>query len=151
MTLQGSTSTTPDTLHNLRLAGTLVRLVRLLDHRLRQAGGAPALTLAELSVLHQIDRGVDLPSLVARALRLDPARVTQITDRLAGQSHLERTPDPLDRRCWRLHLTASGVQRLEQGRAELHATTETLLEGLSAEERAGLIVGMEGVRRVLDA
>ena len=146
MTSLPLTSTSPDA---LRLAGTLLLLVRALDQRLRLSGETLALT--DISVLHQIDRGVDLPSLVARALRLDPARVTQITDRLAAKGYLERTADQVDRRCWRLHLTEAGAQRLDEGRAALRTAMGTLLDGLSEEEQAGLVGGLEGARRALDA
>lgn len=138
-------STGPDA---LRLAGTLLLLVRALDQRLRLSGETLALT--DISVLHQIDRGVDLPSLVARALRLDPARVTQITDRLAAKGYLERTIDQADRRCWRLHLTPAGAQCVQEGRAALRTAMSTLLEGLSEEERAGLVSGLEGALRALN-
>ena len=115
----------------------------------RYYGGCEYVDIAELGVLAQIDRGVDLPSQVARALRLDPARVTHLTDRLVARGYIERTIDPQDRRCWRLHLTALGAQRLAEGRGDVSVAMETLLDGLSEEERAGLIRGLEGVRRVL--
>lgn len=145
MTSRPFTSTGPDA---LRLAGTLLLLVRALDQRLRLSGETLALT--DIGVLHQINRGVDLPSLVARTLRLDPARVTQITDRLAAKGYLQRTVNPDDRRCWRLHLTAAGAQRLEEGRTALRTAMGTLLEGLSDQERAGLVGGLEGAHRALN-
>jgi DNA-binding MarR family transcriptional regulator len=144
----GTHSTDP-----LRSLGTLILLVRTLDQRLRTATATATvdLTITELGVLGQIERGADLPSLVARALRLDPARVTHIVDRLAAHSYVERAADPSDRRRWRLRLTAAGAARLAQGRADLRAVMEALLGGLPAEERAGLIACLEGVRRLLDA
>src|SRR5256885_1845042 len=139
-------STTPDALY---YAGTLVRLVRALDQQLRAATGPDPLTTTELGGLGQIDHGGDLPSLLARALRLDPARVTHVADRLVARGYIVREVDPRDRRCWRLHLTALGRQRLEEGRADVRAAMEALLAGLSAEERAGLLRGLEGVRRLV--
>ena len=140
------TSTAPDALY---YAGTLVRLVRALDQQLRAATGPDPLTTTELGVLGQIDHGVDLPSLLARTLRLDPARVTHVADRLVARGYIVRAVDPRDRRCWRLHLTPLGRQRLEEGRADVRTAMEALLDGLTEEERTGLLRGLEGVRRLV--
>ncbi|MDQ2829920.1 MAG: MarR family winged helix-turn-helix transcriptional regulator [Chloroflexota bacterium] len=134
----------------LRGAGTIVLLARTLDQQLRLSAAPDAPAFADLSVLRQIERGVDLPSQVARALRLDPARVTHITDRLVAQGYIERTVDDADRRRWRLRLTTSGCARLKAGQDHLAASMDHLLTGLSDDERAGFLRGLEGVRRVLD-
>ena len=131
-------STTPDA---LRLAGTLLRLVRALDQQLRAATGPDPLTITELSVLVQIDRGVDLPSLLARTLRLDPARVTHVADRLVARGYIVRAVDPEDRRRWRLRLTPLGTQRLAEGQADVRAAMEALLGGLTEEEYVPLMPG----------
>ena len=138
--------TAPDALY---YAGTLVRLVRALDQQLRAATGPDPLTTTELGVLGQIDHGIDLPSLLARTLRLDPARVTHVADRLVARGYIVRAVDPRDRRCWRLHLTPLGRQRLEEGRADVRAAMEALLGGLTEEERTGLLRGLAGVRRLV--
>src|SRR5437868_13978464 len=126
-------STTPDALY---YAGTLLRLVRALDQHLRAATGPDPLNTTELGVLGQIDHGVDLPSLLARTLRLDPARVTHVADRLAARGYIAREVDPKDRRCWRLHLTPLGRPRLEEGRADVRAAMDARLGGLAEEARA---------------
>jgi MarR family transcriptional regulator for hemolysin len=127
----------------LRMVGTLTRLSRTLDQRLRHAS-ADDLSIIELSVLGQIERGIDLPSAVARVLQLDPARVTRITDRLVMLGYIEREADLGDRRRCHLRLT-------DAGRAELSTAVAELLAGLSDEERTGLMRGLESIRRVLDA
>lgn len=144
----GSSSTAPDV---LRLVGSLTLLLRTLEQELRSCSGADPLSLTELGALGRIERGVDQPSLLARALRLDPARVTHLTDRLVGQGYVARTVDQEDRRRWRLRLTAAGSLRLQAGRTHLRTAMEALLDGLSTEERADLQHGLDGVRRVLDA
>ena len=143
-------SLTLDAPDALRGAGTIVLLARTLDQQLRLSAAPDAPTFADLSVLRQIERGVDLPSQVARALRLDPARVTHITDRLVAQGYIERTVDAADRRRWRLRLTATGCARLKAGQGHVVASMDQLLAGLSGDERAGFLHGLEGVRRVLD-
>ncbi len=148
MTRENTTTAVPDV---LRQAGTLVQFVRLLDQQLRVSSVPHPLALAELSVLGQVDRGVDLPSQVARVLRKDRARITHLVDRLVSLGLLTRTVDANDRRCWRLQVTAQGAQALADGRARMRAVMETVLDGLDADERDGLLHGLSGVRRVLDA
>lgn len=134
----------------LRLIGTLILLVRSLEQQLRQAPGADTLTVSDLGVLGQIDRGVDCPSHLARSLRLDPARVTHLTDRLVALGYLTRASDPADRRRWRLSLTPAGAARLAGGRTQTLAAVDALLADLTEEERSALTQGVTGIRRVLD-
>lgn len=133
----------------LRQVGAMLRLLRILDQRIRSASPATG-SLAELSVLGQVRQGMTLPSQVARALRMDPARVTHLVDSVVADGALTRTPDPEDRRCWRLSLTAAGETRLEAGKAGLRAALEPILASLAPEERAALGTGLLALRRVLD-
>ena len=133
----------------LHLARTVLRLAQRLDQEIRRAQGVDGLSLAELGVLGQIDRGHDLPSVLARELHLDPPRVTRIADRLVSLGYIRRESDPADRRRCRLQLTLMGRERLVQGRAGAESAMAVLLEDLSDEEHAGLTIGLEGVRRVL--
>lgn len=98
----------------LRVSGALLLAVRTLEQKLRTVAGSDALSLTDIGVLVQIENGVDLPSQVARALRLDPARVTHVTDRLVEYGLIERGIDPRDRRCWRLNLTATDASDLRK-------------------------------------
>ncbi len=144
----GEAAVVPDA---LRLSGTLLLLLRALDGRARAIGQGDGLTVTDLGVLGRIERGVALPSKIARDLRLDPARVTHLTDRLVEHGYVERTVDPDDRRCWRLHLTIAGRERLVTGRGDVTEAMEELLVGLDADARAGLFEAMEQVRGTLDA
>src|SRR5947209_19062295 len=100
----------------LSTARTYVRLVRLLEQQTRSELNEEPLTLTEMGVLGQIERGQTLPSMIARALALDPARVTRITDHLFALGYVQREADPEDRRRCPLRLTAEGTERLERGR-----------------------------------
>jgi DNA-binding MarR family transcriptional regulator len=131
-----------------RMAGTLLLLVRSLAHDFRQS--EDDMDLADLSVLRQIERGRDLPSAVARALRIDPGRVSRIVDRLEKDGYVARRQDPDDRRCWHLHLTAGGAERLARGKDEIRVAMSALLQGLSDDELAALETGLESVRRELE-
>lgn len=133
-----------------RTVGTLLLLVRALAQQLRDEG-ADDLDLADVSVMRQIERGRDMPSAVARALRLDPGRVSRIVDGLERAGYVARRQDPDDRRCWHLHLTESGTERLQRGKGEIRSAMEALLRGLSDEDRAALEAGLEAARRDLEA
>lgn len=134
----------------LRLAATLLRMSRELDHDVRQASPNEPLSVADLSVMRQIERGRDLPSLVARTLRLDPGRVSRITDTLVALGYISRTEDQADRRRCRLELTPTGLGRLRSGQSDVSVAMHRLLDGLSDAERQGLTQGLEGARRVLE-
>lgn len=132
------------------MATTTLQLGRSLDSYCRQRSD-DALSVVDLSVLRQLERGNDLPSRVARALRLDPGRVTRIVDQLVALKYVEREPDQEDRRRCRLHLTESGQARLNQGKRMLTSGMTEMLEGLSTDQREDLQRGLDAVRRVLDA
>lgn len=136
---------------SLRMVGTLLLLLRMVDHATRQRPGVIALTITELNVLGQIDRGADTPTRLAHALRLDPARVTHLTDRLVAGGFISRAVDPNDRRRWRLSLTPSGLDRLETGRADIRAVVAQLFTDMTDAEQAALVTGLAGARRALDA
>jgi DNA-binding MarR family transcriptional regulator len=129
--------------------GAMLHLLRALDQQLRSVG-PDAASLAEVSVLSRVAQGFELPSQVARALRMDPARVTHLVDRLVTLDALTRTVDPTDRRRWRLGLTDRGTIYLAEGKENIRAALETLLIGLTDDERAAFSAGLVGVRRVLD-
>jgi DNA-binding MarR family transcriptional regulator len=132
-----------------RTAGTLLLLVRSLAQKFREA--EDDMDLADLSVLRQIERGRDLPSLVARGLRMDPGRVSRIVDHLERQGFIARQQDQDDRRRWHLQLTSDGTRRLERGKDEIRLAMNALLEGLSDEEVTALELGLESARRQLDS
>lgn len=142
---------TTDEFDALRIAGTLILFRRLLDQQLRQDRDEQPLSMAELNVLGQIDRGNGLPSAIARAMALDPPRVTRITDHLVALGYVTRAEDAADRRRCVLQLTNAGRDRVEAGRAQIAAIVTSLLDGLSPAEREGLVRGLQAVRNLMDA
>lgn len=132
------------------MASTTLQLGRTLDSFCRQRAN-DGLGVVDLSVLRQLERGVELPSRVARALRLDPGRVTRIIDQLVSLQYVEREPDNEDRRRCKLHLTGIGQTRLNEGKRTLTAGMTEMLDGLSVDQREDLQRGLDAVRRVLDA
>src|SRR3954467_2983188 len=92
------------------------RLLRLLPRLQRwattavQAGRAGQdLSLRQLAVLYLMREGAAFPSELARQLRISPAVVTGLLDRLEQRGYLRRLADASDRRRLRLALTDAGL------------------------------------------
>jgi DNA-binding MarR family transcriptional regulator len=132
-----------------RMTGTLLLLVRSLAQEFREY--EDDIDLADISVLRQIERGRDLPSLVARGLRMDPGRVSRIVDRLEREGLIAREQDRADRRRWHLQLTEDGTRRLSRGKEEIRLAMGAVLEGLSEEDLAALEDGLEVARRQIES
>ena len=72
---------------------------------------------------------------LAARLGVEPPTITKMLQRLEGCGLVERRPDPLDARSFRVQLTARG-RALEAPVARCwEAAEERLLDGMSAEER----------------
>jgi DNA-binding MarR family transcriptional regulator len=139
----------PAEIDSLRVARTVLLLAHTLEGEIRHTS-SDDLTVTDLSVLRRIHVGCDLPSSVARALRIDPARVTRLVDRLVELGYVIREGDLQDRRRWRLHLTARGEDRLAAGKEQVRHVMASLLGSLSDEERVGLTAGLQAVQRFLE-
>lgn len=129
-----------------RLLALLPRLQRWAAAAVLADRGDGELSLRQLAVLYLVREGAGRPGLLARRLKVSPAVVTGLLDRLEQRGYLRRAPDPGDRRRTRLELTAHGletslaVQRvLTQGFAAGFATggadPDDLRRGLAALER----------------
>jgi DNA-binding MarR family transcriptional regulator len=138
-----------DEVDALGLAGGLLYFLRILDQQVRLSRREDGLSLAEISVLGAVAAGHDTPSSVARALRLDPARITHISDRLVSLGYLRREIDQVDRRRWRMSLTSAGETRAHEGRSDVDCAMRRLLVGLTQSEVDGMINALEGIQRVV--
>ena len=63
---------------------------------------------------------------------------SQLVDRLVQGGLVDRSEDPRDRRVRRIELSAQGRAFVEKGFAERYRWVDQLVEGLGAQERAGL-------------
>ena len=116
-------------------------------HALRKAFGRRAASLgvtgAQWKVLFKLTlrpglRQTDL----ADMLDIEPITLTRIIDRLQEAGLVERTPDPADRRAWRLHVTAKAQPVVGKLRA--------IADEMTAEAFAGIDpTDIETTRRVL--
>jgi DNA-binding MarR family transcriptional regulator len=133
----------------LRMTATLTRLLRFVDQSLRSRVDE-SVGLTELGVLGTIQRGIELPSAIARAMRVDPARVTRVVDLLVRRGYLRRGVDTVDRRRCPLSLTARGEKCLERGRRTVTEVMESVLGRLPKDQQAGLVTTLDLLQTVLE-
>ena len=75
-------------------------------------------TRAQWKVLFRLERQPGLRQIeLADLLDVEPITLTRILDRLEEAGLVERTPDPADRRAWRLHVTARARPLIEKLKA----------------------------------
>lgn len=133
----------------VQAARVAIRLARVLDQRLRATGGEDVLGLAEFGVLSEVERGIALPSAIARASRLDPARVTRVVERLVQLGLVRRGANEQDRRQSPLALTEDGAARLAAARADVHGVVDPILAHLPPEQQELLATTLDEVERAL--
>jgi DNA-binding MarR family transcriptional regulator len=82
---------------------TLARLIRTAADKRARAHG---MTRAQWGILVRLEENPGLlQKELADILEVEPITVARLIDRLEARGMVERRPDPMDRRCWRLHLT----------------------------------------------
>lgn len=116
-------------------------------HSLRKAftrrAAALGVTGAQWRVLFKLSLRPGLRQVeLADMLDVEPITLTRILDRLQEAGLIERSPDPADRRAWRLHVTAKAEPLVEKLRE--------IADDLTAEAFAGVNnQDVQTVRRVL--
>ena len=124
-----------------RLLRLLPRLQQWAVSTVQANRGGQDLSLRQLAVLYLIREGAAFPSEVARQLRVAPAVVTGLLDRLEQRGYVRRLADPNDRRRLRLALTDGGmaaslaVERMLSGDVAEHLSRAPSAD-LDALERA---------------
>ena len=108
-------------------------------HALRKAftrrAASVGVTGAQWKVLFKLTlkpglRQTDLADL----LDIEPITLTRIIDRLQEAGLVERTPDPTDRRAWRLHVTEKAQPVVEKLRAIANEMTAETFAGISLKD-----------------
>jgi len=139
--------------HRTEIEGTIghARRVLWLGQRLRHWATASVqasrpgkeLSFRQLETLFGIRQGLTSPGELARKIRVTPAVVTGLIDRLVRQGFVQRDPDPEDRRRLKLALTESGL-------AVSHDVEKAVIESLAAELATAETAELEGLGRALD-
>jgi DNA-binding MarR family transcriptional regulator len=118
----------------------------------RVAAGAPAVSasearaLIELLAAHGIAQGQ-----LAALLGLEKSTVSRLAAGLEGKGWIRRGRDEQNHRYVRLYLTPQGRAVADRLWQAWQSRQERILAGLTAEERAGLALGLRGVLRGLAA
>ena len=116
-------------------------------HTLRKAftrrAAALGVTGAQWKVLFKLSLRPGLRQVeIADMLDIEPITLTRILDRLQEAGLIERSPDPADRRAWRLHVTAKAEPLVEKLRRIADDLTAEAFAGIGSED-------IETVRRTL--
>ncbi len=120
-------SATLDVLRDLLRAAVDVR------HTVSRRTG---LSEIELGALEELSRHSLGPAALARRIDVSTAAATGIVDRLSGRGHVERVPDPDDRRRTQLHVTDSGSAEMRRHLLPMFQRLAELDAGFDAAERA---------------
>jgi DNA-binding MarR family transcriptional regulator len=122
-----------------QIAETAHALRRSFDRRASALG----VTRAQWKVLLRLTRMPGLRQVeLADMLDVEPITLSRIIDRLEEAGHVERTPDPADRRVWRLQVTERAKPLVTRLRGIGHELVQEAFDGIEARE-------LEQVRDVL--
>lgn len=122
----------------------LLRRLRVEDEAL----GISAPRLSALSVL--VFGGPMRIGALAQAELVEPPTMTRLVDAMERDGHVERAPDPRDRRAVIVRPTTEGTRALKQGRAQRVAALAAGLRALSPDQLSTLARGVEVLERVVD-
>lgn len=110
------------------IAETAHALRRSFDRRAATLG----VTRAQWKVLFRLSRTPGLRQVeLADKLDVEPITLSRIIDRLAGAGLVERTPDPSDRRAWRLQVTETAQPLVAKLRKLADALIDDAFQGLT--------------------
>ncbi len=118
----------------LRLLTCTLTIERRVRARLRERF---AMTLPRFDLMAQLERhpeGLKMGEL-SRRLMVTSGNVTGLTDQLAGEGLVVRTPIPADRRAFLVRLTAKGKRAFDVMAAEHESWVIEMFSGLSDSER----------------
>ncbi|MBV2362016.1 MarR family winged helix-turn-helix transcriptional regulator [Streptomonospora nanhaiensis] len=138
----------------LQVLSRVSRLARHLDRARRTVFTAHDLEPWEFDVLAELRRSgppYELsPGRLLRATLVTSGTMTNRIDRLAAAGLVRRGPDPADRRGVLVRLTDEGRERVDAALADLLSYEESLLSGVSREDRARLAALLRAVLSPLD-
>jgi DNA-binding MarR family transcriptional regulator len=127
-------------------------VARMMRSAVQARLGDDPLTYAQARALVYLSRQegarqVDL----AEQLEIQPITLARLVDHLAAAGLVERRADPIDRRAYRLYLTAAAAPRLAAILDVVAAVRADALGGLDADEAARLVDGLHRIRANLGA
>jgi DNA-binding MarR family transcriptional regulator len=124
--------TTTFVLHKVAVASRRAIAARLAER--------PGLTLWEYAALAELtDQGAVAQHVLATGLGIDASDMVRLMDDLIAKGLVARDRDPVDRRRYRIDLTAKGRRAAKTARTVIQEVEQTTLQPLSAAERATLL------------
>lgn len=91
------------------------------------------------------------PTLLAERMKMPLSTVLFRVGRLEKRGHVERVPNPNDRRSYLINLNADGEELLKQARPKFRAFAESVERRLGGESIDGLRGGLTGLREAIEA
>lgn len=140
--------TTPDIA--AQLGFELHTAARLLKRNFDRRAKTHGLTRARWQVLWILNQGQGMKQAeIAERMDVAPISLARQIDLLQTEGLVERRPDPQDRRCFRIFLTAAAEPVLQTLRGLAGATRLQALVGISTEEQQQLMHLLSRVRENL--
>lgn len=120
----------------LRIIETSRLLRSLVEQRLKPYG----MTRAQYASLAKLERQDGLMQTeLADMLEVQPIAMVRLVDQLSADGLIERRPDPQDRRCNRLFITAAGRARLHELSHFKERLAGELFDGIDDRQLADLL------------
>lgn len=130
-----------------QIVDLLPLLRRWVTARVQLTGDEGDLSVRQYAALRDIREGATSPGALARQWQVTPAVLTGVIDRLERRGLVRRDIDPLDRRRFRLALTAGGLAASEATERALVGDLAQQLAAFSDAEKAELSRSLELLRR----
>jgi DNA-binding MarR family transcriptional regulator len=129
------------------LLGDAARLLRRSFDERARALGITRPQWRVLALLKRFDGSTQVT--MADMLDVEPITMGRMVDRLQSAGLIERRADPADRRAWRIHLTATGNDKIEELKPLAKDLFGDALAGLSLKQQSELEAMLNIIRENL--
>jgi DNA-binding MarR family transcriptional regulator len=129
------------------LLGDAARLLRRSFDERARALGITRPQWRVLALLKRFDGSTQVT--MADMLDVEPITMGRMIDRLQNAGFIERRADPTDRRAWRIHLTATGNDKIEELKPLAKDLFGDALAGLSLKQQSELETMLNIIRENL--
>jgi len=134
------------------MAWELAETSRVLRRAFDRRSASLGTTSAQWRVMFRLGREPGLKQVeLAERLDVEPITAGRIIDRLQESGLVERRPDPVDRRVWRLFLTERAAPVTERLKLVAEEILCSALDGVSSEEVAALRATLGRIRANMNA
>lgn len=128
----------------------LADVVRLLRAEFNRRARCHGVTLAQAKVLLRLTREPGMRQVeLAEVLEIAPMTLVRLLDQLVRAGHVERRPDPADRRAFRLYVTPAAKTVLGRIEGVARDVRAIALRGVPRAERAALAHALATIKRNL--